>query len=267
MSVETISLRLEDVKADPYQPRLKFRRIKELGDSYDDSGQLYPIHVDANNILIDGERRLRAALLRKDKTIKTVRHNNVTTVEERDAIRDTLEEHADNIGPVERAWNYARRVVFINTQEQHSPAELMQSKENDYEVLVNLLTPTYDERGQAPSGISELTRQLSDRSGRQYNQKTVYNTTMLVFLSQDFLDAIDDDTIPKSYGYQVPRLYKYPEMMHQVEKEVLNGALKSVAKTEERIAHFNDARRLANLEQHLEYPTQLEDTKSTKCKQ
>lgn len=88
---------------------------------------------------------------------------------------------------------------------------------------------TGGEGGTKRSGISELKRQLSERSGRDYSYGNVYNTTMLVFLSQEFLDMIESERTPKSYGYQVSRLYKTPELMHQVEQEVLDGALKSVA--------------------------------------
>lgn len=55
---------------------------------------------------------------------------------------DTLAEHKDQISEVERAWNYARYVAYVNTGKHHTPAELMQIKENDYEALAALLRST-----------------------------------------------------------------------------------------------------------------------------
>jgi len=42
------------------------------------------------------------------------------------------------------------------------------------------------------------------------------------------------------YRYQVVRLYKYPEMMGPVEKEVLSGEIESVADTEKRVREYLD---------------------------
>lgn len=243
MDKEIIHINPKKVKPDPYQPRLKFERIKELGDSYDEFGQLNPIHIDANNILIDGERRLRAAILRKDKKIKAIQHSGITKIDERDAIRDTLAEHADLIGPVERAWNYARRVVKINTGEDYTPIELMAIKENDYEQLKTFLVgreARSEEGTQKRMGTAELARQLSKRSGNEVSQPTVLAHMRIIFLSQKFLDKIDNEELVFGYGREVSRLYKTPELMAKVEEEVLSHKLTKVSDTEDRVNQYLD---------------------------
>ncbi len=105
-----------------------------------------------------------------------------------------MAEHADLIGPVERAWNYARRVTKINTGKDHTPAELMAIKENDYEQLKILLVgreARSEEGTQKAMGSAELARRLSKRSGNEVSQPTVLAHMRIVFLSQEFLDRID----------------------------------------------------------------------------
>jgi len=152
-----------------------------------------------------------------------------------------LAEHKDEIDVVERAWNYARRVAYINSGKHSSPAELMEIKENDYEVLKTFLAPTYDEKGQAASGTAELARQLSKRSGNEVSQPTVLAHMRIVFLSQVFLDRIETglaDELAFGFAREVSRLYKTPELMRQVEQEVLDGKITKVSEVEGRVNQY-----------------------------
>jgi len=228
-----------EIKKDGYQPRLTFGGIDELAQSFEDEQQYNPVHIDANNKLIDGERRWFAAM-KLDVPLKVIRHSDVTTVEQRDAIRDSLGEHTEEISIVERAWNYARRVAKINTGVDYTPQELQEMRENDYELLTNALATQTEWGGgeRQTGGFSELARQLTKRSGKEFAISTIREQTRIIFLSPNFLKKIGDGEILYSYGLYISRLYKYPDLMYQVEQEYLNGNFKTSQEASLRVTEY-----------------------------
>lgn len=126
-----------------------------------------------------GERRWLAAL-KLGKPLKVRKYPEVSTVEQRDAIGDSLGENTDPISVVERAWNYARRVIKINTDEDYTPQELQEMRENEYEHLITLAdAQTGGPNGTKPSVFSELARQLSKRSGKDVKRNTIQAQTRI----------------------------------------------------------------------------------------
>jgi len=171
--------------------------------------------------------------------LKAIRHD-VDTVEERDAIRDSLGTHKEEISIVERAWNYARRVAKINKGVDYTPQDLQEMREKDYELLKSVLaTPTEWDNGERQTGgFSELARQLTNRSGTEHQTVTVREQTRIVFLSPSFLKKIEDGEILYSYGRAASRLYKNPELMVQVENEVLAGKFKRKEDADNRVTEY-----------------------------
>lgn len=203
---------------DIYQPRLNFSGIKELAENISEEQQYDAVHVDANNILIDGERRWRAAL-EAGKLLEVKRHPEVSTVEQRDHIRDVLAEHRKEISIVERAWNYARRVVKINSGRDYTPQQLMDLKKTDYQNLGSIIIKQ-PVKGEF-SGFYELARQLG--SNKPENDRVnLQRHTMLVFLSSGMLDRLENGEINYSLIRDVPRLYEHPKELALAEKLVLD---------------------------------------------
>ena len=64
--------KISEIKPDPNQPRKTFddKSLKFLAESILSNGLLYPIDIDENNLLIDGERRWKAHKLAKLKEIE-----------------------------------------------------------------------------------------------------------------------------------------------------------------------------------------------------
>jgi len=211
-----------EIKRDEYQPRLTFGGIDELARSFEDDQQYDPVHVDANNYLIDGERRWRAAM-KLGVPLKAIRHD-VDTVEGRDAIRDSLGAHKEEITIVERAWNYLRRVIKINTGVDYTPQELQKMKAKDYEQLQTFasdMSERDDNGKQKSGGFSELARQLTKRGRSKFDRQTITSQTMIIFVSPELLDKIEKDEVGITYGREIARLYKTPQLMKQVEQELL----------------------------------------------
>lgn len=70
---------IDDITISPFQPRKTFdeESIIELSKSIEENGLLQPISITKNNILIAGERRLRACKILNLKTIKAIFIQNV----------------------------------------------------------------------------------------------------------------------------------------------------------------------------------------------
>lgn len=67
-------IQIKDIKLNPFQPRKTFNEesIKELSESIKENGLIQPITITNNNILIAGERRLKACKLLNLQTIKAI---------------------------------------------------------------------------------------------------------------------------------------------------------------------------------------------------
>lgn len=162
-----------------------------------------------------------------ERAIKAILCCDGTAVEESDAVRGTLVKHTHAIGPVERAWDHARQVAKINGYGDFTPRQLQKMKADYYDTLIHILRSKGGDP-QRRKGVSELARQITKRVGKKKQPSTILGQMRIVFLSQEFLDAIDNNEISFSAGKEVSILYKTPEMMTQLELEVLNGQFTTV---------------------------------------
>jgi len=121
---ELVSIDIERIESNPYQPRMKFSEesIKELASSIKERGLLQPIIVRKINgrfQLVVGERRLRAVKLLGWKAITCV----IKDVEDRNLLQIALIENIqrDDINPMEMARAFRRLYDEFNmTQEEIS---------------------------------------------------------------------------------------------------------------------------------------------------
>ncbi len=97
---DVLNVKIIDIKLNPYQPRKTFNdeSIKELSQSISTDGLLQPISINKDNILIAGERRLRACRLLGLKTIKAILVKDVDDSQlERLAIIENLQREDLNL--------------------------------------------------------------------------------------------------------------------------------------------------------------------------
>ena len=74
---ESTSIDISLLKPNPYQPRLKENEIEKLAKSIETYGQLQPIVVNQDNVIVGGHRRYYAHLHLKKEFIKCTRiHTN-----------------------------------------------------------------------------------------------------------------------------------------------------------------------------------------------
>ncbi len=94
------NININNIKLNPFQPRKSFddENIQELANSIKDNGLLQPISITKDNILIAGERRLRACKILKLEKIKCIIIQNIDNDKlERLAIIENLQREDLNI--------------------------------------------------------------------------------------------------------------------------------------------------------------------------
>ena len=70
---EVFDVSVGKIKPNPYQPRLKDTDVTELALSIDSDGQLQPIIINQDNVIVGGHRRYYACLSLGKTTIKYTR--------------------------------------------------------------------------------------------------------------------------------------------------------------------------------------------------
>jgi ParB family transcriptional regulator, chromosome partitioning protein len=106
---EIILMPIDAIKPDPNQPRKIFKAgtIEELALSIRADGLINAIEIDENNILITGERRLRAAKMEDLKEIPCVRVLGLSDTER--LLRQIAEnDQREDMNPMDRAEAYQR---------------------------------------------------------------------------------------------------------------------------------------------------------------
>lgn len=101
---ESTQIDITLLKPNPYQPRLKDTDIQTLAQSIKDHGQLQPIAINQDNIIIGGHRRYYAHLHIKRETIKCTRIH--TTNSELYTLAIIENEERENLSDLERGLSY-----------------------------------------------------------------------------------------------------------------------------------------------------------------
>lgn len=222
------------ITPDPNQPRIHKGDIGELAQNIEEVGQQEAIHVDVNYIIIDGERRW-LAVQQIGYHLDIRRHTDIETLDHRDELRDILEGQKRFHHYVDRAYNWARRVIDINlvvTGEEkraYTPPQLKEVRDEEYETLKDLLVSDVKTPGKL-SGFSELARQLTKRTGKFHSDTNVREHCRMVFLPDRLLDKIalhsidrdDPGGLELSYGTYTARLYRYPKTMKKLIDEIFD---------------------------------------------
>lgn len=226
------------LKPDPYQPRRPDwnsqevrEEIERLAETYDAQDVINTIEVDEDNVIILGERRWRAALLKGLEKVPIRRKVKLSQKErfERQLIDDAQRKE---LNPQERVWAWATAIVNINTGENYTIDDIKKMYD-DYESLLSLITAS---RGQEVVGQSALSRIIG------VTPATISNYMSFFRVRKDLQDLFIDGKIDITYLSEVSRL-KDDEEQKRIEK-VLVGDFSKFAEEDREKRRFP---RLLNL--------------------
>lgn len=120
--MEILQVNIDDIKVNPYQPRLEFseEKLSELARSIEENGILQPIVLrlkDDSYEIVAGERRYRAAKLVGLKKINSV----IIDVDDNESAKLAIIENIqrENLNPIEEGLGYKKILSSFNmTQEE-----------------------------------------------------------------------------------------------------------------------------------------------------
>ncbi len=103
---ETNEIELSKLTPNPYQPRLKDTEVTELASSIQENGQLQPIIINQDNVIVGGHRRYYACLSLGKPTIKYTRVK--TTVQQLFTFSIAENEERQSLSAIELALSYKK---------------------------------------------------------------------------------------------------------------------------------------------------------------
>lgn len=204
------------LKPDPYQPRHPDwgsnevrAEIERLAQTYDAQDLINPIEVDEDNVIILGERRWRAALLKGLEKVPIRRKVKLPQKErlERQLIDDAQRRQ---LTPQDRVWAWATSIVNINKGENYTIDDIKKMYEDNYESLASLLMLQRGGRSEE-RGASALSRIIG------VHQRTIGIYMTFFKVGKDLQDLFMDGKIDITYLNEVSRL-KDDEEQKKIEK-------------------------------------------------
>lgn len=151
---------IDQITPDTHQPRTEFKDevIEVYAESIETLGQINPIEIDENNVIIRHEQLWHAAKKLGLEKVLVVRKTGLSQAKR---FERQLADHDEDLGVVDKVWAYATGVVNINANADYTKEDIKQMHENDYDRLVNLLgEDTVKEAKHIPHGQSELSRRI-----------------------------------------------------------------------------------------------------------
>ena len=220
---ESFLMPIDDIKPDPNQPRKVFKAgtIEELALSIKADGLINAIEIDENNILITGERRLRAAKVAGLKEISCVRILGLTDAER--LLRQIAEnDQREDMNPMDRAEAY-QRVLSTATIDKGA------GHWND-------------------RGLTKLAEKI------KIPLPTLSERLKLLELPKALKQAVRSGNVPPTLALEI-RFVPEPDQKEIVEK-ILNGELKSCGAVKQHICFLKN--KSAKIEAAMEAGTVME---------
>lgn len=115
---ETNEIELSKLTPNPYQPRLKDTEVAELASSIQENGQLQPIIINQDNVIVGGHRRYYACLSLEKPTIKYTRVK--TTVQQLYSFSVIENEQRQSLSAIELALSYKKALdenIYSNAKD------------------------------------------------------------------------------------------------------------------------------------------------------
>jgi len=169
--METIKIKIGEIKPDKNQPRKKTgfgkEELEELANSIKQVGMVVPILIQKNGMIIDGERRWRAAKIIGLKEVPVIYDNNLTDVQRleyqlicslnstscaEEEIAPKIKEYIDKRGfsNIVAATRLGRHESYIRLMIRQ-----LADLNKDEKDIIKLWRETKGERGIAPSNLAE----------------------------------------------------------------------------------------------------------------
>lgn len=200
---------INKIKSDPNQPRKTFEGIETLAKNIALEGQIHPIEVDKEYVIIVGERRYRAIKSLGWKDIKATINTSVMTAYERfrrqmsENIHQSAAKNGDSMPPIETAKGWVR-LYELKTGKPYEPG----SHGIERAVTGKILAGPFKE--------------IADEIGA--NKHTVWELLSLLNEPEAILKAIEGGT-PRTYFREAN---KAPEKIKgQIKEKIARGEYKN----------------------------------------
>lgn len=218
------------IKPDPNQPRDEFdeEKVKQIAQTYDVQDIINPIEVDQDNVIVLGERRWRAAKLKKLTRIP-VRRKTVTSQRvryERQATDDSMRE---NLSAVQRVWLYATMIANINEDANYTIDDIKEMYKNDYDNLLDIIGLEAKGGRGLLSGQAQLSRTIgiSQPTISQYMNFFDMREEIRKIFIENGSKGERSKKVTISHMAEISRLSKYPAERKRLEDLFLEDFSKS----------------------------------------
>lgn len=134
---ETNEIELSTLTPNPYQPRLKDTDVTELAVSINSDGQLQPIIINQDNVIVGGHRRYYACLSLGKTTIKYTRVK--TTIQQLYSFSVIENEQRQSLSAIELALSYKKALdekIYSNAKDL---AQSLNKSESQITKVRNML--------------------------------------------------------------------------------------------------------------------------------
>jgi len=190
----------DKITPDPHQPRTEFKDevIEGYVHSLETLGQINPIEIDENNVILRHEQLWRAAKKLGLEKVLVVRK---TGLSQASRFERQLADHDEDLSHIDKLWAYATGVVNINNDADYTKGDIKQMYENDCDRLVNLLD------------VSKKAGKLGDRLGQTelsrrigVHQKTISNYLAFFRAPETLRNTFLNGNIELAYLYRTAHL-------------------------------------------------------------
>jgi hypothetical protein len=167
--MDTIMIDINKIKSDPNQPRKNFTGLEELAKNIMLEGQIHPIEVDSNYMIIVGERRYRAIKSLGIKEIKATVNTDRMTPYERlrrqmsENLHQSAAKNGDSMPPIDTAKGWVK-LYELRTGKGYNPGEypLVSKETKGGKQLVGMFKEIADEIGANKETVWQLLQLLNE---------------------------------------------------------------------------------------------------------
>lgn len=189
---ETNEIELSLLTPNPYQPRLKDTDVTELALSIKDSGQLQPIIINQDNVIVGGHRRYYACLSLEKTTIKYTRVK--TTVQQLYSFSVIENEQRQSLSAIELALSYKKALdekIYSNAKDLATSLNKSEAHITKVRNMLKLPVEIQDDIIQKKRKLSVETLSLLLQIKDKYQMINLYNQyTKGLINRNDILDEV-----------------------------------------------------------------------------
>jgi len=220
---------IDQITPDTHQPRTEFKDkvIEGYAESIETLGQINPIEIDENNVIIRHEQLWHAAKKLGLEKVLVVRKTGLSQAKR---FERQLADHDEDLGVVDKVWAYATGVVNINDDADYTKEDIKQMYEDDYELLQNLVATktVWDNGKRQESGQAELSRRIG------VNQQTISHYLAFFKVPKTLQSAFLEKTNGRYEGIGVQYLATIARLRDRDQQEKIAQIVIDDSKKEDR---------------------------------